>query len=189
MTLPRGFSAQAERIAEEHRTNAGFDGRGPVDIKAVAVASGTVVVAADSLIPIDRLHELERLQAYAFSGCTFEIDGRNIIVYNPIHSVGRSNSDIAHELAHILLDHELSEVQEVGGLPFRTCMPDQEEQATALGAAILLPEKGVMSAAHSGASIDLVAREFEVTVAMARYRWNKLGVSRRLTLSRTARSS
>jgi Zn-dependent peptidase ImmA (M78 family) len=106
------------------------------------------------------------------------------VVFNPIHSVGRSNSDIAHELAHLLLEHELSEIQEIEGVPFRTCMPDQEEQATALGAAILLPERAVMRSARAGGSIDTVARDFEVTAAMARFRWNKLGVSRRLARSK-----
>lgn len=188
MTLPRGFSAQVERVAQQCRS-AGFDGTVPVDIKAVAAAAGVAVVAADTLIPIERLHDLEKVQAYAFSACTFEVEGRSVIVYSPIHTVGRSNSDIAHELAHILLDHDLSEIQEVSGLPFRTCMPDQEEQATALGAAILVPEKALITAAYAGASVEHVAREFEVTVPMARYRWNKLGVARRLDRRRAARSS
>lgn len=188
MTLPRGFSAQAERLAHQCRTDAGCAETVPVDVKAVAAAANVAVVAADTLIPVERLHDLERLQAYAFSACTFDVDGRSIIVYSPIHTAGRSSSDIAHELGHILLNHDLSEIQEVSGLPFRTCLPDQEEQATALGAAILVPEKALMTAAYAGATVEHVAREFEVTVPMARYRWNKLGVSRRLD-RRSARSS
>jgi len=188
VTLPRGFSARAERLAQQCRSDAGFDGTVPVDIKAVAAAAGVAVVAADTLIPVERLHDLEKVQAYAFSACTFEVEGRSVIVYSPIHTVGRSNSDIAHELAHILLDHEFSEIQEVSGLPFRTCMPDQEEQATALGAAILVPEKALMTAAYAGANIEHVARDFEVTVPMARFRWNKLGVSRRVDRRRAAGS-
>ena len=42
--------------------------------------------------------------------------------------------------------------------------------------------------AYAGASIDHIARDFEVTVPMARYRWNKLGISRRLGHRRAARS-
>ena len=75
-------------------------------------------------------------------------------------------------------------MQEIEGVPFRTCIPAQEEEATALGAAILLPEKAVMQRARAGADVDAIAREFSVTASMAQFRWNKLGVARRLARSR-----
>jgi hypothetical protein len=91
------------------------------------------VVSASSLVDIARLEELERLQAFAFSAVTFEIKGKPYIVTNPIRAQGRIASDLAHEMSHILLKHELSEVSEFEGVPFRTCRPDEEEQTTALG--------------------------------------------------------
>ena len=58
-------------------------------------------------VELARLEELERLQAFAFSAATFEVHDRKVIVTNPLRSSGRRRSDIAHELAHILLGHEL----------------------------------------------------------------------------------
>ena len=82
---------------------------------------------------------------------------------------GRQNSDLAHELAHIVLDHEFSEVREINGRPFRTCKPDEEEEATAFGATLLLPRPLRVSAGRRGASIEQIAILFDnVTTAPIR---------------------
>ena len=97
------------------------------------------MIAADELIDAARLHDLERVQAFAFSACTFDIDGTRVIVVNPLRTPARRASDIAHELSHLLLAHRLDEIRNVAGVPFRTCRPDQEEEATNLGGTLLLP--------------------------------------------------
>jgi IrrE N-terminal-like domain len=48
---------------------------------------------------------------------TFEISGRKIIVFSPLRTTGRRNSDIAHELAPLMLKHELPEVRDLNGKP------------------------------------------------------------------------
>jgi Zn-dependent peptidase ImmA (M78 family) len=59
-----------------------------------------------------------------------DVDGVPVIVFNPLRSEPRRQSDVAHELSHLILKHDLSEIREVAGLPFRTCRSDQEEEAT-----------------------------------------------------------
>jgi hypothetical protein len=71
----RGFLAEAEREAK-----------------------GIRGIAADELIDLARVHDLERLQAFAFSACTFDIDDPKVIVVNPLRTRARSASDVAHEL-------------------------------------------------------------------------------------------
>ena len=84
--------------------------------------------------------------------------GKDIIVVSPLRVTGRQNSDLAHELAHIVLNHELSEVREINGRPFRTCKPDEEEEATAFGATLLLlPRPLLVSAGRRDASIEQIA--------------------------------
>lgn len=180
MTLPRGFKANAERIAEEHRKAIDAADDEPLDLHQLAQCAGAQIIAADELVPLQRLQEIERLQAFAFSACTFDIDGRFFVVYNPLHKAARRASDIAHELAHLILGHDLSEVQYVHGIPFRTCRPDQEEEATTLAAAILLPRRLLLAAARSGQSYSDVAKAHGVTSEMARYRWNVTGVQRQV---------
>lgn len=136
------------------------------------------VVDAGELVDVSELEELERLQAFAFSAATFKIEGKDIIVVSPLRNVGRQNSDIAHELAHVMLKHELSEVRELEGMPFRTCKPDEEEEATAFGGTLLLPRPLLLSAARRRATIDQIASQYDVTLEMARFRYNTTGVAK-----------
>lgn len=184
MTLPRGFKAEAERIALRLRSEVGVGLTEPLDIALVAKAVGADVVAADQLVSMERLHEIERLQAFAFSACTFDIRGRAVVVFNPLRRPERQASDIAHELSHLILNHELSQIEYLDGAPFRTCLPDQEEQATALGGTILLPRPALLAAAKRSLSLDELATEMGVTVEMARFRWNTTGVARQIKNSR-----
>ncbi|ONI83421.1 hypothetical protein ALI22I_33450 [Saccharothrix sp. ALI-22-I] len=180
MSLPRGFKAHAEREAVRLRKEMGLQSSAPVDVAQLAEHLQMKVVGADKLVDIERLHELERIQAFAFSAATFEIAGRLFIVLNPVRSPGRLASDVAHEVAHRLLDHQLSEVREIEGIPFRTCKPDEEEQATAFGGTLLLPRPLLTAAAYQGWGPDEIAKRYNVTTEMARYRYNSTGVARQV---------
>jgi Zn-dependent peptidase ImmA (M78 family) len=178
LTLRRGFRAQAERQAADLRGELGLAPHEPVDLTAVAKRLGVRVVPADELIDIDRLHELERIQAFAFSACTLDIDGTKVIVFNPLRSLERQNSDIAHELAHLLLEHQLSEIRSVAGIPFRTCRPEQEEEATNLAGTLLLPRPLLLQASRQTLDVATIAEQFSVTLEMARFRFNTTGVAK-----------
>lgn len=180
MTLPRGFKAMAEREAARLRGDLGLPARAGLDVRALADHLGVRVVDGDELVPRERLQELERLQAFAFSAVTFEVSGRSFVVTNPLHSARRVNSDVAHELSHVLLRHELSEVRELDGAPFRTCRPDEEEQATTFGGTLMLPRPLLLAAARRGLGLTEIADEYEVTLDMARFRYNSTGVARQL---------
>jgi Zn-dependent peptidase ImmA (M78 family) len=130
------------------------------------------------LVDVEELEELEHLQAFAFSAATFEIENRKIVVVSPLRNSGRQNSDIAHELAHLMLKHDLSEIREIDGMPFRTCKPDEEEEATAFGGTLLLPRPLLLSAARRRATVDQIATQYDVTVEMARFRFNTTGVAK-----------
>jgi Zn-dependent peptidase ImmA (M78 family) len=187
VTLRRGFHAEAERHAEKIRKDMGKFPAATVAIKDIARQLDIRVVAANELIDIARLHELERIQAFAFSGCTFDINGKKVIVFNPLRLPERTQSDIAHELSHVILGHELSEVRIVAGVPFRTCQPDQEEEATSLGGTLLLPRPLLLSAVRKGLGEAEIAEHYGVTAEMARFRLNKTGVVRQVRIGRKSR--
>ncbi|MEU1813079.1 MULTISPECIES: ImmA/IrrE family metallo-endopeptidase [Micromonospora] len=184
MTLPRGFKAAAERRALELRAQLGLTPTDPLDMAAVAEHLEMKIVSAAALVDVARLEELERLQAFAFSAVTFEIKGRPFIVTNPLRPPARIVSDLAHEMSHILLEHDLSEVSEFDGVPFRTCRPDEEEQATALGGTLLLPRPLLIRAAAKGMGPDEIASRFAVSIEMARFRYNTTGVGKQVRASR-----
>ena len=159
MTLPRGFKADAERKAAEIRGRLGLRDFDAVDLTKVAALLDARVVSADRLVSLERLHEIESLQAFAFSACTFEIRAKPVVVFNPLRTAGRRSSDIAHELSHLILNHDLSEIEFLGETAFRTCRSDQEEQATSLGATLLLPRPLLVWAAKLGMTIEEIAEE------------------------------
>jgi hypothetical protein len=79
------------------------------------------------------------------------VHGRTVVVYNPItmdgevldpgqaQCDGRTRSNVAHEFAHLVLRHELRQIQRVGEHTFFACDHDQEEEANWLAAALPLP--------------------------------------------------
>jgi hypothetical protein len=150
VTLPRGLKANAEREAERLRRETGRGPAEPIDVAQLAAHLEVTLVSADTLVELSRLEEIERLQSFAFSAATFEIRGRRIVVSNPLRTDERLASDVAHELAHLLLDHQLSEVREIDGTSLRTCIPNEEEQATAFGGTLLLPRPLLIAAARLG---------------------------------------
>ena len=125
----------------------------------------------------------------AFSACTFGVDGDAVIVFNPLRSAPRRQSDLAHELSHVVLEHELSEIREVAGVPFRTCRSDQEEEATTLGGALLVPRPLLLKVISRGMGADDIAREYAVTPEMVRIRVNMTGAARQIDRARAHRVS
>jgi Zn-dependent peptidase ImmA (M78 family) len=156
-----------------------------LDPRVLAKHLRVAVVDADRLVSRTDLEELERLQDFSFSAATFHIGERDFVVVNPLRALARQNSDMSHELSHIILGHKLSEVRELNGQPFRrTCKPDEEEEATTFGGTLLLPRPLLVSAGRRGATIEQIASEYGVTVDMARYRYNSTGIDRQLKQAR-----
>jgi Zn-dependent peptidase ImmA (M78 family) len=135
------------------------------------------MIPADHLVPRERLEELQRLQPDAFSAGTFRcLDGRRFVVYNPLHSRGRTRSNQAHELAHIILDHDVRTIKQVGNLKFLTCDVEQDEEADWLGGCLLLPRELLLKAARKGMAPADIAAKYETSETMARFRLNASGV-------------
>lgn len=188
MALRRGFKAEAERIVRGLANEIGLSESQQIDPRKLAAHSGIEVRAADELVPIKDLRRLHRLQDDAFSACTFELSPtRTVLVYNPLNSVARTNSDITHELAHILLGHKLTRVERIGELSFLTCDPIQEEEAGWLGGCLLLPRSLLLKDLKAGRSQERIAKLRKVSEHMVRYRINVTGVRRQLGNSRTGR--
>ena len=150
-----------------------------VEPKSIAELLGVEVRAGDELIPRERFEELREIQPDAFSACTLRPSpDRMVVVYNPLSPKTRQKSDVAHELAHTLLDHELSQVRKLGGVTFLSCDPVQEEEAAWLSGCLLLPRASLLAEIQKGASAIDIARKHGVSERMAQYRLDVTGVVR-----------
>ena len=183
--MRRGFKAEAERMAADVRAEMGISQSVPLDSIALAKYAGADVRCADELTDVSKLEALEKIQPGAFSACTFTLDGLHVIVYSPLASPGRRQSDIAHEVAHILLEHTVKEIEQVGGLSFFTCDADEEQEANWLAGCLLLPRRLVYMANRRGLDARAIASQCGVSEQMAAFRIRATGVDRQLRASQT----
>lgn len=180
MTLKHGFKANAERTAKRYRQELSLSPADPLDPRALADHLDVTIVDAATLVPLADLEELERIQSYAFSAATFEVRERKIVVVNPIRGLGRQNSDIAHELSHIILEHDLSEVRELAGMPFRTCKPEERRrQRRSVERSFF---RATCSSLPPGAA---PASTPSPTSTQSRWRWLGSGTTQRASASRS----
>ena len=179
MALRRGFKSEAERIARRVRAQLGIGAAQSVTPEALAELLGIEVRSGDELIPRERFVDLEQTQAGAFSACTFRPSAdRVVVVYNPLSARSRRRSDLAHELAHILLDHKLSRIEKLGDVTFLSCDATQEEEAAWLSGCLLLPRALLLAEVRRGSNAEDIARKCGVSRGMAQYRMNVTGVVR-----------
>lgn len=185
MALRRGFKSEAERIAQAVRSELGMGAAQMVTPEALADLLNVEVRSGDELISRKRFEELNDIQEGAFSACTFRPSGdRVVVVYNPISHPTRKRSDLAHELAHILLDHDLSRIEKLGDITFVTCDATQEEEAAWLAGCLLLPRTLLIREVRRGLGTADIARKCGVSESLARYRVNVTGVARQSAAGR-----
>ena len=106
-------------------------------------------------------------------------DGKNhLIVLNPTHAPTRTNSSLAHEIAHVLLGHEPSImfVMPQSDIVLRTHNKEQEDEANWLAGCILLPRDALLRVRRIGLTDDQICVGYGVSPAMLRFRINATGV-------------
>lgn len=176
--MRRGFKAEAERLAARLRGNLGLPSNAAVDLSQLAAHIGVETRSADELVERTALELLEELQPGCFNAASFHMpDGRIVAVLNPVaSSPARRRSDLAHELAHVLLKHEIRQVHRIGGFTFFDCDPEQEDEANWLAGCLLLPRPLLLTAVRRGLSAEEVAEANGVSPQMALFRLNASGV-------------
>lgn len=123
----------------------------------------------------------------SWSAVTVNVDGCSIIISNPQNSVVRQESDIMHEMAHIICNHDPIEFQTLPGssYPFREYHKEDEEEAEWLGACLQIPREGLLWVMKRGIRSDeQIAEHFVASLEMVRFRRNKTGIDRQLQWAR-----
>ena len=190
MPLRRGFKAEAERLARDVWSAMGLAPNDPVDAIKLARHMGCRVRPADALVDIAKLERLYRIQKDAFFACTFKLPGdRYAIVFNPLMSDRRRNSDIAHEVAHIVLGHRLSRLERLGDVAFLAGDKQQEDEAAWLSGCLLLPRFALIHDLRKGRKLDAIARKRTLSKDMVEYRFRVTGVQRQLAAESRRRAS
>ncbi len=189
MALQRGFKAEAERLAKDIWSAMRLTPSDCMDAVDLAKHVGCVVRSADALVDIAKLKELKRIQDDAFFACTFKLPGdRHAIVFNPLMPDTRRNSDVAHEVAHIVLDHRLSRLERLGNVAFLSCDKQQEEEAAWLSGCLLLPRFALSHDVTKRMASKTIAENRVLSNDMVDYRVRVTGVARQLAAGRRGHS-
>jgi hypothetical protein len=177
--LRRGFKTEAENIAQLVRAELGLGPLDALDCFALAEAWGIPVVSLGGLRE-DGADErsLRRLlsEDAGFSATTVVLGTKRLIVYNPRQPPGRSASSLAHELAHLILEHEAAPAIGIGGCRYWDGV--QEAEADWLGATLLVPRESALEWMLQNGDLEDGARNFGVSVELFRWRVNHTGVAR-----------
>jgi hypothetical protein len=182
--LRRGLKSQSERRSLEIRRALGLASIAPLDARRLAEhLAVTLWSAADipGLPPFDRHHLLVAARD-EWSAFVILERGRYLVVYNPEHSAGRTNSDLMHELAHIMLGHELAMPEETIDGHFLNGNYDevQEAEANWLGGTLLLPRAALLWMRTRQMSDATATDYFGVSLQMLHWRIRMTGVDYQL---------
>ncbi|HEV2336628.1 MAG TPA: ImmA/IrrE family metallo-endopeptidase [Stellaceae bacterium] len=104
--------------------------------------------------------------------------GHHLIVYNPRHSPARTNSDVMHELSHIMLGHELAMAQQTidGHLLNGNYDEAQEAEADWLAGTLLVPRPALLWMRARRMTDADASRHFGVSNQMLTWRIRMTGV-------------
>lgn len=121
----------------------------------------------------------------SFSAATIFAGRRRTIVHNDSHTLGRQHSNLAHELAHSLLQHPPTPALDARGC--RDWNQDIEDEAEWLAGILLISENATLSIVRLGWSKERTAAHFGVSTQMVQRRLNATGAVKRVNRARSYR--
>ncbi len=165
-----GFKAESERYAEELRAELCLRPDAPLCPRKLAshLAIPIFGISDNPVLPKEMTDYWANHPKDPFSGLIIADGHYKEIHHNDFHHPRRQNSDLAHELAHILLGHDLdAPVRENGE---RAYDRNTEEEAKWLGATLLLPKKATLMMVLNSYTREMIESEFQVSWALFQYR-------------------
>ncbi|PSB34178.1 ImmA/IrrE family metallo-endopeptidase [Chlorogloea sp. CCALA 695] len=97
------------------------------------------------------------------------------IVHNSRHAPTRQESNLMHELAHIILKHKMVGYDPKTNLPQRR--QQDEDEAVYLGGCLQIPRRGLLWAVQKKMTIAQIALHFNASEEMVKFRTNVSGIS------------
>lgn len=179
--MRRGFKMWAENQAKEQRLKLGLKEDAPLPARRLA-ARLEIPIFSPQQIPdmsAEHLDCLLRQDPWSWSAVTVPV-GANafIIIHNTAHAETRQESNLMHEMAHLLCKHTPVRFNHIPGLPFliREYDPQQEEEAAWLGGCLQLPRPALLWAIKRRMAMDEIVRYFTASSDLIQYRRGKTGV-------------
>lgn len=183
--MRRGFKANAEKLALQHRSNVRLSVRDRLDPREFLRSVGILVWEPADIPEIDpeHLHQLTVVDPDSWSGATIREGKKTLIIVNSEHPPQRQANTLMHEWSHIELRHKPSRADRSdGGLLLLSDYPKElEEEADWLAGCMLLPRDGLLHHCTAGCDAQAIANHYGVSRQLATWRIGKTGIKRQLS--------
>jgi len=180
MAFARGFKTWCENTSKGLRKEIGLGPLDPICTQVLARHLGVLVWNAEDVPGVDSeaLETLLVAEPDSWSALTVRAAGQIVVIMNSTHTGGRPASNLAHELAHLILDHTAArvDISEDGFLVLQSFDRQQENEADWLAGCLLLPRPALLATLKAKIPVSTIARQFGVSVEMVQYRVNVTGV-------------
>lgn len=182
----RGFKKWADETAIRLRTELGLYAVSPICAFELCKHLKVSVFTPRDIngMTEDHLNELLGKGSDAWSAATVPLDNNSsLILHNPNHSEARQQSNLMHEIAHILCEHKIPKETIATGLSgfLRNHNDQQENEAEWLGACLQLPRPALLWALKRNMTNTEIASHFNASEEMVRYRINITGVKTQIS--------
>ena len=183
--MKRGFKTQAEQQARDYRQALAIRDSQPLPAKSLAEHLGIHVMTPDEIPGLDPLHSgwlSNRDSKWSAGAVVIPEQDRVFIVHNSTHSRSRQESDIMHEIAHIICEHPTANSGINGSL--RSYDEEQEEEARYMGGCLQITRAGLLWALRRRMTKEQIAKHFLASVDLVRYRQNVTGADKQIARER-----
>ncbi len=179
-SLRRGFKTWCENAAVGYRRSLDLDRNSPLDPRLLAQHLNVKIWKTADVPGLEPavLDHLTKTDPDSWSAVTLRLPEANLIIVNETHVLGRQNNSLAHELSHIILEHEPAQVfVNADGLMMMTHYNKiHEEEADCLAGTLLVPREALMQLLDQGFDDAELSKYFIVTMDLIKMRRNRTGV-------------
>lgn len=189
--VQRGFKTWAEKQAVLQRQQLGLRPEAPLVARRLAAHLGIIVVGPESIPGVTPalLHQLLRIDPSSWSAATVSCNGCTAIIHNTAHDLSRQESDLMHELSHVLCKHPPARIVPLDGMAvaLREYRAAHEDEATWLGGCLQIPRPALLWAIQRGMDEAAMVEHFGASDKMVQYRRNMTAVDIQLARGRGRR--
>ena len=167
------FKRWCEAIATEQRSLLNLQAFDRLTAYQLATHLGAIILTPEQLPSLDQQHLEVLLASNTWSAaviCQHPLQ----IVHNPRHADVRRESNLMHELGHVLLEHSMIGFDPKTGLPLRR--PQDEKEATYLGGCLQIPHRGLLWTVQREMTSSQIAKHFGASEEMVLLRSNAVGL-------------
>jgi Zn-dependent peptidase ImmA (M78 family) len=182
--LRRGFVTWCENAAKGYRRDLGLRTFDALDPRKLAALLGITILFPAEIpgVPKASLHQLLNKDPDSWSAVTLILEAVAVIILNSTHKITRLNSDLAHELSHLILKHKPAQmfVTADGKMVMNHYDAVHEEEAGRLSGILLVPREGLMHLCAQGCGDAEMANHFGVSEQLLVMRKNMSGIVRQM---------